>query len=220
MFNVSTKTISRWREQGLVSRRFLFDGKRKRVGFLRSSVERFVAHNAERVRRGERFSQLTDEERREMIERARRLVAPAVARRRLPGRVAQHMNRSIETVRYTLKQFDKQHPEQAVFPEQTGVLTEEVKKKIYQQIAARRIGRFAGPAVLPHADDDLSRAQRDAGPADPGAAAGLHVSRELRQGGHREGHSRPDARRAERRRRCAAPADCRRIWRPCTKCRC
>src|SRR4029079_7285825 len=66
MFNVSTKTISRWREQGLVSRRFLFDGKRKRVGFLRSSVERFVAHNAERVRRGERFSQLSDEERHDM----------------------------------------------------------------------------------------------------------------------------------------------------------
>ncbi len=32
-FNVSTKTISRWRQQGLVSRRFVFDG-RKRVGFL------------------------------------------------------------------------------------------------------------------------------------------------------------------------------------------
>src|SRR5207249_1846739 len=51
MFNVSTKTISRWREQGLVSRRFLFDGKRKRVGFLHSSVDRFVQHNTERVRR-------------------------------------------------------------------------------------------------------------------------------------------------------------------------
>src|SRR5882757_7218346 len=74
MFNVSTKTISRCREQGLVSRRFLFDGKRKRVGFLRSSVERFVAQNGERVRRGERFSQLTEDERRDMIERARRLV--------------------------------------------------------------------------------------------------------------------------------------------------
>ena len=33
LFNVSTKTISRWRQQGLVSRRFVFDG-RKRVGFL------------------------------------------------------------------------------------------------------------------------------------------------------------------------------------------
>ena len=48
LFNVSTKTISRWREQGLVSRRFVFDG-RKRVGFLQSSVERFVAQNQDRV---------------------------------------------------------------------------------------------------------------------------------------------------------------------------
>jgi len=133
MFNVSTKTISRWREQGLVSRRFVFDGKRKRVGFLRSSVERFVARNTERVRRGERFSQLSDEERRDMVERARRLVRAGGCPSEVARRVAQHMSRSIETVRYTLKQFDKQHPEQAVFPEQTGTLTEEVRKKIYQQ---------------------------------------------------------------------------------------
>jgi RNA polymerase primary sigma factor/RNA polymerase sigma factor len=133
MFNVSTKTISRWRELGLVSRRFLFDGKRKRVGFLHSSVERFVSHNKQRVERGERFSQLTDDERRDMIERARRLVRAGGCPSEVARRVAQHMNRSIETVRYTLKQFDKQHPDQAVFPEQTGVLTDDVKKKIYQQ---------------------------------------------------------------------------------------
>jgi RNA polymerase primary sigma factor/RNA polymerase sigma factor len=133
MFNVSTKTISRWREQGLVSRRFLFDGKRKRVGFLRSSVEQFVAHNAERVRRGERFSQLTDEERHDIIDRARRLVRAGGCPSEVARRIARHMNRSVETVRYTLKQFDKQNPDQAVFPEQTGVLTDEVKKKIYQQ---------------------------------------------------------------------------------------
>src|SRR5213078_3038231 len=47
-FNVSTKTISRWRELGLVSRRLVFDG-RKRVGFLRSSVDRFVRKNQDRV---------------------------------------------------------------------------------------------------------------------------------------------------------------------------
>jgi RNA polymerase primary sigma factor len=133
MFNVSTKTISRWREQGLVSRRFVFEGKRKRVGFLRSSVERFVSQNQERVRRGERFSQLTEEERRDMIERARRLVRAGGCPSEVARRVAQHMNRSVETVRYTLKQFDQDHPEQAVFPEQTGLLTDEVKKKIYQQ---------------------------------------------------------------------------------------
>ncbi len=70
MFNVSTKTISRWRDQGLVSRRFVCDG-RKRVGFLHSSVERFVSKNMRRVKRGERFSQLSDDERAEIIERAR-----------------------------------------------------------------------------------------------------------------------------------------------------
>ncbi len=42
MFNVSTKTISRWRQQGLVSRKIIFDGGRKRVGFLHSSVDHFV----------------------------------------------------------------------------------------------------------------------------------------------------------------------------------
>ncbi len=132
MFNVSTKTISRWRQQGLVSRRFLFDG-RKRVGFLRSSVERFVASNQEKVRRGERFSQLTDQERSDIIERARRLAQAGGGPAEVTKRIAKHMNRSVETIRYTLKQFDRQYPQLAVFPDQTGPLTESLKKKIYQQ---------------------------------------------------------------------------------------
>jgi RNA polymerase primary sigma factor/RNA polymerase sigma factor len=138
MFKVSTKTISRWREQGLVSRRFLFDGKRKRVGFLRSSVERFVSQNAERVRRGERFSQLTDEERRDIVERARRLKRAGGCPAEVARRIAQHMNRSVETVRYTLKQYDQQNPDQAVFPYQTGTLTDDVKQRIYQQPRGER----------------------------------------------------------------------------------
>jgi len=71
-FSVSTKTISRWRRQGLISRRFVMDG-RKRVGFLQSSVDRFVERNQERVQRGSQFSQLTDEERAMITEHARRL---------------------------------------------------------------------------------------------------------------------------------------------------
>jgi RNA polymerase primary sigma factor/RNA polymerase sigma factor len=133
MFHVSTKTISRWREQGLVSRRFVFDGRRKRVGFLRSSVDRFVTQNKDRVERGERFSQLTDDERRGIVDRARRLVAAGGCPSEVARRVARHVNRSVETIRYTLKQFDKNHPDQAVFPEATGTLADEVKQKIYQQ---------------------------------------------------------------------------------------
>ena len=68
-FRVSTKTVSRWRQRGLVSRQFLLDGRR-RIGFRQSSVDRFVAENAERVRRGAQFSRLTDEDRKQLIERA------------------------------------------------------------------------------------------------------------------------------------------------------
>ena len=114
-FNVSTKTISRWRQQGLVSRRFVFDG-RKRVGFLRSSVDRFVGENAERVRRGTNFSQMSEVERDEIISRARRLAAAGGCPSEIARRIAQKMNRSVETIRYTLKQFDQEHPELAIFP--------------------------------------------------------------------------------------------------------
>ena len=131
-FKVSTKTVSRWRQQGLVSRRFVFEG-RKRVGFLQSSVERFVASNEDRVRRGTRFSQLTQSEREEMIDRARRLAQSGGCPADVTRRVAKKMGRSVETVRYTLKQFDQDYPELAIFPESTGPLSEDTKKKIYQQ---------------------------------------------------------------------------------------
>jgi len=132
MFKVSTKTISRWRQQGLVSRRFVFDG-RKRVGFLKSSVEQFVAKNEDRVRRGARFSQLTAEERGEIVERARRLAHSGGSLADVTRRVAKRMGRSAETIRYTLKQFDREHPNLAIFPDHTGPLTEDDKKRIYQQ---------------------------------------------------------------------------------------
>src|ERR1700753_1073146 len=41
-YNVSTRTVTRWRRQGLVARRFVIDGRTK-VGFLESSLSRFVA---------------------------------------------------------------------------------------------------------------------------------------------------------------------------------
>ena len=131
MFNVSTKTISRWRESGLVSRRFVFSG-RKRVGFLHSSVERFVAGNRDKIRRGERFSQLTDEEKSEMIERARQLVEGGASLSEVTRQLALQMNRSPETVRYTLKNFDADHRAVAIFPSHRGTLTEDDKRAIYR----------------------------------------------------------------------------------------
>ena len=131
-FNVSTKTISRWRRQGLVSRRLLF-GKRKRVGFLDSSVMRFVNNCGAKIERGEKFSQLTDQEKGDIIQRARRLARTGGCPSEITRRIAEYMNRSVETIRYTLKQFDQQHPDLAIFPDKTGPLTEDVKIRIFEQ---------------------------------------------------------------------------------------
>jgi RNA polymerase primary sigma factor len=132
MFRVSPKTISRWREQGLVSRRVIFDGGKKRLGFLQSSVDRFVSRNMRRVQRGEQFSHLTGSERSEIIDRARRLCNAGASQSETARRIAKHMNRSVETIRYTLKQFDQKHPELAIFPDNSGPLSDELKEKIYQ----------------------------------------------------------------------------------------
>lgn len=131
LFNVSTKTISRWRQQGLVSRRFSFDG-RMRVGFLQSSVDRFVATHEDRVNRGSRFSQLTDEERNMIIKRARRLAQAGANITEVSKRLSSRMGRSPETIRYTLKAFEQEHADLAVFPENSGPLSVEDRKKIYQ----------------------------------------------------------------------------------------
>ncbi|EMI44661.1 sigma-70 family RNA polymerase sigma factor [Rhodopirellula sp. SWK7] len=130
-FHVSTKTISRWREAGLVSRKFLF-GKRKRVGFLHSSVERFIATNRDKVRRGERFSQLSSDEKTEMIERARQLAEGGASLSEVTVQLAQQMNRSPETIRYTLKNFDAQNQKLAIFPHHRESLTEEDKRVVAQ----------------------------------------------------------------------------------------
>ena len=130
LFKVSTKTISRWRESGLVSRRLLFSG-RKRVGFLHSSVEHFVSNNKDKIRRGERFSQLSDEEKSEIIERARQLVDSGASLSDVTRQLAERMNRSPETIRYTLKNFDSDNQAVAIFPNHKGVLTEDDKRQIF-----------------------------------------------------------------------------------------
>jgi RNA polymerase primary sigma factor len=131
MFSVSTKTISRWRRQGLVSRKLIFDRGRKRVGFLRSSVDYFLQVHGSKVRRGERFSQLTLSDKEEILDRARRLGLAGEKPAEVTRQVAECMGRSIETIRYTIRQFDDQNPELAIFPDLSGPLSIESKTRLY-----------------------------------------------------------------------------------------
>ena len=128
-FNVSTKTISRWRALGLVSRRLVFDG-RKRVGFLRSSVDRFVKNNPVRVERGAKFSQLTDEQRADYVKRAQQMAQFGIGQAEISRQLADRTGRSVETIRAALRQHDTENPADAIFPAGAGPLTDLQKTNI------------------------------------------------------------------------------------------
>ena len=142
--NVSTKTITRWRNRGLVSRRFVIGG-RTRVGFLQSSVDRFVTENDSQVERGARFSHLDDAEKDDLVRRARRMAhfCPAAKPAEIIRRIARKLRRSHETIRYTLKNYDRENPTRAVFGRDNSPLGEAEKSAIYQ---AHR--RQVSPEVL------------------------------------------------------------------------
>jgi RNA polymerase sigma factor (sigma-70 family) len=129
--NVSTKTISRWRRRGLVGRKVVCNG-RSQVGFVQSIVDRFLKANEEHVARSSRFSQLSEEEKEEILRRARRLSRVSGGTlTEVSRRIAQRLGRSPETIRYTIKNFDRAHPEQALFPDVTGPLDADTKQIIY-----------------------------------------------------------------------------------------
>jgi RNA polymerase primary sigma factor/RNA polymerase sigma factor len=131
-FRVSTKTVLRWRRYGLVSRRFLLDGRR-RVGFLQSSVDRFLAHNEERVCRGARFSRLTDEERKRIVDQVRCLDQAGGCIAKVTSRIAQETGQSEETIRYTFKYFDMEHSDITILPRHHQPLRIETKSEIFKQ---------------------------------------------------------------------------------------
>jgi RNA polymerase sigma factor (sigma-70 family) len=129
--NVTTKTINRWRKRGLIGLPILCNGRRQ-VGFLPSLVEPFLTTNQARVERGRRFSQLTEDERDDILRRARRLArVTGCTLTEVSRRIARRMRRSTETVRYTIKNFDREHPDLALFPAVTAPLDTETKSLIY-----------------------------------------------------------------------------------------
>ncbi len=129
--NVSTKTVRRWRKFGLDGRIVLVHGKRQ-LGFKQSVIEDFLLTNTVRVERGGRFSQMTDAEREDVLRRAKRLSrVRGGTLTEVSRRIAQRLGRSVEAIRYTIKNFDREHPDQALFPNLTGPLNAESKQIIY-----------------------------------------------------------------------------------------
>jgi RNA polymerase primary sigma factor len=145
-FNVSSKTVQRWRKQGLIGLRYLHADGRRRLGFLQSAVKDFADRNRELVDRSAAFKQLTDEERRQIIELARRLAAQGDRSiKDISHQVARLMQRAPETIRYTIRNYDREHPEAAIFPEDPAA-AEAMRRAQRELAAAHAQGALFEPA--------------------------------------------------------------------------
>lgn len=129
-FGVSTKTVNRWRTDGLIGRKVRFGDGKTRVAFLADSVEFFVGTRDERVRRGREFSRLSSQERQEVLRRAGRM-ARRGSRQQVIERIAKRMGRSIETIRYVISAWDEQHPTRALFPDRRRNFSPEQFQQIF-----------------------------------------------------------------------------------------
>ena len=132
-FRVSTKTVQRWRRRGLPARKLVFPDGKKRIAFLEGSVQWFVKDRPGQIRRSMRFSQMTDAERADIVRRARRMAA---SRDCCLSDVAKHLaartGRAVETIRYTVRKHDMDHPGEAVFRQLPSPLDDEEKMTIYR----------------------------------------------------------------------------------------
>src|SRR3954469_24954853 len=108
-FNVTSKTIQRWRRKGLAARRFIYNDGKRRVGFLLRSVERFVAAHGEQVEKAN-LTQVGTDELNEILRRARRLVERCCPVSEITRRVGRVMNRSPLAVLHTIKKHDQENP--------------------------------------------------------------------------------------------------------------
>jgi len=147
--NVSTKTMRRWKkEHYLVGWRVLHNGRRH-LGFPKAVVERFVAAHQPQVARGMHFSHLSDGEKVDIVRRAKRLAHAGGSLTEVSRRIAHRLGRSTEAVRYTIKNYDRTHSGQAVFPTVTGPLDAPAKQLIFNsyrrgipvQALAKKFGR-------------------------------------------------------------------------------
>lgn len=113
---VSTKTVRRWRNLGLMGLRVDFPDGVNRLAFCRSTIDRFITKNGAVVAKAAAFKQLSGVERDRIVERAREIVAKRRMKMHAVAKlIADETGRAVETVRYTLRRYDEAHKEAAIF---------------------------------------------------------------------------------------------------------
>ena len=132
-FDVSTKTVYRWRKQGLIARKYIFDDGQRRFGFLQSAVDKFAQKNPGLIAKAENFKRLTKKQKQQIIRQACSLaVKTTMSRYQIIEQIAAKIGRAHETVRYILLNYEKSHPDKPIFDNRSGALNPAQAVELYK----------------------------------------------------------------------------------------
>lgn len=132
-FDVSTKTVARWRRRGLLARKFVFPDGTHRFGFLESTVERFAQDNADLVAKASNFRRRTNKERQQLVRQARALAGKTeLSRYQIIEQLSQKFGLAHETVRYTLLEYEAEHRDHPIFRRPVGRMKPTEAAELYR----------------------------------------------------------------------------------------
>ena len=121
-FNVSERTLMRWRFFGLRCRKIAINSWRKETIYLASTLEAFRKKNARLICKSSAFSLISDWERRQIIALARKVnTSGNLSISKVAEIVARKVARSREAVRYTLRRHDILNPDGVIFDDGYGI---------------------------------------------------------------------------------------------------
>ena len=125
-WNVSTKTLQRWRENSLRWRRGKpSSGGRRQVVFPISAILAFEDNYPDRVERAGEFARMTDDQRTRILLRARRLSEQLeLSAHAVATHLARRTPFTREAIRLTLLKHDSEQPDDVIFPNWRPPLTE------------------------------------------------------------------------------------------------
>ena len=130
-YDVSLKTVRRWRAQGLLALRYVFPDGRKLTGIRQSALEGFVESHPDVAGRRGAYSYLSAEARRGVLARAFELsLGEELSPDEVAGRLAREFGCSHGAVRALLRQHDEAHPEAPIFAPAPQPLTAEERRQL------------------------------------------------------------------------------------------
>jgi RNA polymerase primary sigma factor len=129
---VSEKTLTRWRRQGLIGRKILDeDSNRVKIFFFIRDLNAFKIIHEEKITRGSKFSLLSDLEKFKIIEKAKKLALAKCSTSDIFQIISNETSRSTETIRNLIRKYDVHNPETPIFPVPLKGMSSELIAQMY-----------------------------------------------------------------------------------------